>query len=113
MLHGNDGCDSAARRPFRSDRDPLRLDRFHEVVEQLVRHSFVEDAFVAESLEVELERFQFDADRVGRVLVDDRAEVRLPRLRTDARELRADNLDLILASDPRIREGFQFHVYNL
>lgn len=89
------------------DRHTARLTERDQVVEDLIRDRFVEDAFVAELDEVQLQRFQFHALFVGYILNADFAEVGQPGFRTDGRELGRPDVDLVLALGTRIGEGLQ------
>src|SRR3954466_11521315 len=87
--------DAGGERPGRLE--VARRTGVHEVVKNLVRHRLVEDAPVAEGLEVQLERLQLDAQPVRGVPKRDGPEVRVAGLRADAGELRADDLDGVVA----------------
>lgn len=90
-----------------NDFHPSWMSHGNEVVEDRVGDVFVIDALVAEALQVKLEALQFDADFVGRVGDRNRAEVGLARFRTDGRELRRGDFDLIIAIGKLILEGFE------
>jgi hypothetical protein len=72
-----------------------------------VGHVFVENALIAKALQVHLQAFQLDALPVGRVGERERAEIGLPRFRTDRRELGTDDLDDVVAAGKLIVERFQ------
>src|SRR5262249_7523440 len=67
---------------------PARVNRSHQVVEDLVGHRLVEDALVPEFNEVVLQRLQLDARGVGNVGDSDLPEIGQAGLGADRRELR-------------------------
>src|SRR5205085_3612729 len=67
-------------------------------VEDAVRHRLVESAFVAIEPDVELQRFQLDAQLVRNVVEHQRREVRLSGHRTDAGELRNLHVDPVITA---------------
>ena len=69
----------------------------HEIVEQAVDDGLIEDALLAVALEVEFQRLQLDTGSRRRVGEGDGAEVGLPRLGAEAGELRADDLNGVIA----------------
>ena len=79
----------------------------HQVVEDRVGDVLVKNALVAEALQVELQALQLDALLVGRVRDRERAEVGLAGLRAHRRELRRDDLDLVIAVGKLVFERFQ------
>src|SRR5439155_10007689 len=99
--------DAAAWREGADDATAHRPAGGHEIVEQAIDQGLVEDALVAVALQVELERFQFDAALGGRVGEGDGAEIRLPRLRTDAGEFRTDNFDAVIPAGKRVGKRLQ------
>src|SRR5262249_35088684 len=78
-----------------------------EVVEQSIRHLLVEDALIAEALEVEFQGLELDARFTGCVRERDCAEIRLTGLWADAGELGTDDLDGKFPARSRIRERLQ------
>jgi hypothetical protein len=103
-----DGCgNAAARGESADDAAASRPAGRHEVIEQAIDEGFVKHALVAVALEVELERFQLDAQRAGRIGERNGAEIGLAGLGTETGELGADDLDSVIASRLRIGEGFQ------
>jgi len=82
--------------------------RGDQFVEDAVDHVLVKHARVAETLEVELQTFEFHAQFVRDILDRDRAEVRLTCLRADAREFRRDVRDNVVAFRVRIVKRFQW-----
>src|SRR4051812_19480113 len=87
--------------------DPPGLTRRDQVVEDRVDRVFVEDPPVAIVEQVELQALELDASRRRDVGDHDGPEVGLAGLGTDRRELRAGDLDLVLAVGELVREGFQ------
>src|SRR5262249_21194799 len=103
---GDVGGDAAARREGARDPAAQRPAGRDEVVEQAVDEGFVEDALVAVALEVELERAQLDAGFAWSVGEGDGAEIGLPGLGAKTRELRADDLDGVIAAGILVRKRF-------
>src|SRR4051812_16076425 len=89
---GDGGADPAARGERPGHLAAARGTGPDEVVEQPVGDRLVEDSLVAECLEKELQRLQFDAQPVRGVPEGDGSEVRVAGLRTHAGKLRADDL---------------------
>lgn len=83
----------------REDRD--------EVVEDAIGDVLVEDALVAELLEIHFQAFEFDAAVGGRVAEGKDAEVGLARLGAERGELRGDDFDGVIAAGKLVLEGFQ------
>ena len=61
------GLDAAANRKIADDRHATRLAGGDEIVEDLIRDIFVENALIAELDQIVLERLQFDTELVGHV----------------------------------------------
>ena len=95
----------AARGPFCHDGHRARLQDTDQVIEYLVGDVFVKDATVAEGLEVELVRFEFDAGSVGDVGEADGAVVGLAGFGANRSELRGDVLDFVVAFGVGVGEG--------
>ena len=72
-----------------------RLADGNQVIENLVRHTFEEDANAAVGLEVELQRAEFHAPGTRHVADDNRRKIGLSRLWTKRRKLRARKLDRV------------------
>src|SRR5262245_7831021 len=104
---GDGGGDAAARRERPDDAAAPRPARRHKVVQKPVHHRLVKDAFVAITLQVQLQRLQLDATLAGSVRERDRAEVGLSGFRTEAGELRTDDINGVIATRSGIGEGFQ------
>ena len=79
----------------------------HQVVEDHVHDVLVEDPLVPEGLDVELQALQLDAHPVRHVEDLDRAEVGLPRLRADGRELGAAVADEVVAAGVTVGEDLE------
>src|SRR5678815_5800337 len=79
-------------------RDRSRRNRAHQVVADLVRDGLVERTFVAVAPQVELQALQLHAQLAWYVIDRDRCEVGLTRDRTQAGELGALELDVVLAA---------------
>lgn len=77
---------TAARRPATFDARAPRLYDREEVVHDSVGDRFVENAFVAERLQIHFQTLQLDANFVGHVAENDRAVVGLVRFGTHRRE---------------------------
>src|SRR5437870_3933189 len=84
------GGDAAARRESGLEGHRPRLEDGRQVVENTIGHVFIKDADVPELLQIELQAFQLHALAIGHVGDGERAEIGLPGLGTDRRELRAD-----------------------
>src|SRR5262245_50566513 len=93
--------DSAADVELPGHGDPPRTQRRHQIVEYPVRHLLEEMALVPERPEVELERFQLNAQPVGNIAHHDRPEIGLSGHRAQGGVLRADVPDDVVA----IRRG--------
>lgn len=78
---GNDdvAVQATARSPLAFDGDLSRLYDGDKVVHDAVGNSFVENAFVSETLKVHFQAFQLDTDLVGNISEHDPAVVWLPR----------------------------------
>jgi hypothetical protein len=75
VADGNFGLDAAANRKVADDGHPARLAGGDEVVENLIRHVFVENAFVAELDKVVFEGLQFDTQAVRDIRDANLAEI--------------------------------------
>jgi hypothetical protein len=98
VVGGDDAANAASAAPVRLDPQPGRVHAGDEVIADGVGDGFVEDALVAETLEVHLQALELDADAAVAVRTraephDDFAEVRVPGLGAEARELFGDVLD--------------------
>jgi hypothetical protein len=99
---GHSCLDAAANGKISDDRHAARLERRDEIVENLVGRVFVEDPAVSEADEVVLQRLELYATVVRNVGDPDLAEVRQARLRAERLELRAANLDFVVAFGSRV-----------
>src|SRR4029450_7192889 len=95
-----------AGREVADDRHALRGAHGDQIVEDLVGHRFVEDALVPEVEQVVLQRLQLDAPGTRCVSNAYLAEVGQSRLRAHRRELRAADVDLVIAFGPGVRKRF-------
>src|SRR5690606_5907686 len=93
ITDGNVAVEPAARRPLALDRHPAWFDDGDEVIHDPVSHRFVENAFVAETLQVHLEALQFHAVLIGNVVEDDGAVVGLTGFGAHRGKLGATMLD--------------------
>ena len=93
---------SAARREARRQFHITRRENGNKVVQNLVRESFVKNAFVAIRLIIKFQTLEFNAFLIGDVFEREFAVVRLTRLRTKRRELRIHVLYHIVALRIRI-----------
>src|SRR4051812_5496253 len=98
MRYGDTGADAAAGGEGGDELEAAGIQGGDEVVEDAVGDILVEDALVAEALEVHLQTFQLDALLLGRVGERERAEIGLARHRADRSELGADDFDDVIAA---------------
>ncbi len=77
---------TAAHTPFGYNVHFKRVADGNEVVEDFVRHGFVENTFVAEIQKVVFQRFEFNARLVGYVFDGYRTKVGQSRYWTDRRK---------------------------
>src|SRR3954466_4593813 len=107
MPRDDDRVDSAADEEISGDFAAARLQCRDEIVEDPVGDGLVERALVAVAPEVELEALELHAELAGHVADADGREVRLPRHRAEAGELRRLEADLVLAIRLRIGKGLE------
>ena len=81
---------------------PHGIAGLHKIIQKPVDHLFVEYSFVSESLQVQFQRFQFDAPIRRSIRERDRAEVGLPCFGANAREFRTNNIDDVIPPWSRI-----------
>lgn len=105
--HG--GGDAAADGEAEDDFQPSRVDGGDDIGTNFIGDGFVEGPFVAIGPEIEFPRFQFDTEFMRDVADQDRGEIRLARLRTEAREFRAFAFDEIIPL--RLRIGKRFELF--
>src|SRR5215471_7545136 len=111
LLGGELGGDRRAQPPPRREGG----DDFHlpgttsrdEVFEDAIGHMLVKHAVIAEALQVQLERFELDAQPVGDVSNRQLSEIGLTGLGADRRELRTDRFDRIIAVRELVFESLQ------
>ena len=107
MRDGNRRGDPAACSPATFEGRTARFDDFEEVIENSVRHVFVENSLVAELLQVELEAFELHAFSIRNVPENQRTEVRLAGFGADRSELGAKDFDGILSVRVRVIEALE------
>src|SRR4051794_9037990 len=79
----------------------------HKVVHQAIGHVLVKNALVAKLLQIKLQRLQFDAELLGRVLASNCSEVRLAGLGAYRRELWAHDFNDVIAAGVLVRKRFK------
>ena len=84
-----------------------RLGRSHEVIQNSIGDVFVENAFVAKSLEVHFQALEFDAEFVWNVPKRELSEIGLARLGTDGGKFGAKMLDGVVTLRERVFKNFQ------
>lgn len=104
-FHGR--SDSASRSEFGDDRHPPRSRGCDQIIQDVIRHPFIERAVIAELLQVQLQRLQLIAQPVGNVGDRQRAEIRLARLGANGCELGADCFDLIAPVGTWVLKSFE------
>ena len=83
-----------------------RLTGGDQIVEDLVGNGFVKRAFTAVGPQIELERFELEADLIRHVGDADGGEVGLAGPWADASKLGALHIDFKVALGPRVGKGF-------
>lgn len=111
MIDDDVGGDAAAGREGAGDGHALGGAGLHEIVEDLVGGRFIENALVSIRQQVILQRLQFDAAFVRRVLNDDLAEVGQARFGAHRSELGAANVNFVVALRAGIRESLECSVH--
>ncbi len=84
-----------------------RLGRSHEVIQNSIRHVFVENAFVPKPLQVHFQALEFYAKFVWNVPKRELSEIGLSCLGTDGREFGAKMLDRVVTLRKRVFKNFQ------
>ena len=107
MRDGDRRGDPAACSPATFEGRTARFDDFEEVIENSVRHVFVENPLVSELLQVELEAFELHAFSIRNVPENQRTEVRLAGFGADRSELGAKDFDGILSVRVRVIEALE------
>lgn len=105
MLSPDGAADAAPDAPVRNDDHPFRLAARHQIPENGIRHVLVENALVAEPLQVEFQALQLDTRFRGDVTDGQCCEVGLACVGAEARELLHVMLDQIVARRLRVRKG--------
>src|SRR5712691_3240556 len=109
------GGDPAPDVPDRRNAEASWLKAFDQVVQDRVRNIFMKDAFVAEAPQVELQALQLQDLRSWHIGDGEDRKVGLAGHRADAREFRADALNLIVpigmrvGYDHQVLRGFRRH----
>ncbi len=101
------GMDAAAHEELAGHLHPPRLAGGHQVVQNLVDHRLVERPLIPVRPQIQLERLQLDTLVIGHVMDFDMGEIRLAGARTQAGELRALHIDLVIPVRVRVEEHFQ------
>lgn len=78
-----------------------------EIVEDPVGHIFVENSFIAEFLQVQLETLELNTLLVRNVSKHKRSEIGLPGFRTDRSEFGAYDFDAILSVRVRVVKALE------
>lgn len=97
----DDGGDTTASLPMGFDGQLAGGGDSDEIVENAIGDILIEDAFVAEFLEIEFEAFELNAQTIGDVAEDECAEIGLTGFGADRSELGAFDLDGVIP----LREG--------
>lgn len=100
-------ADAAAGGEGGDELEATGLENGDEVVEDAVGDVLVEDALVAEALEVHLQALQLNALLFGRVRECERAEIGLAGFGADRGEFGTDDFDDVIAAGKLVVEGFQ------
>ncbi len=108
VFDGNDTADAATRPPVAFQFGIARLRDGDKIVEYSIGHVFVKNSLISESLEVQLEAFQFHAKLVRDVAKHQGTKVGLARFWANRGKLWTTNLDLIVSIRKTIVKNFQF-----
>lgn len=106
-MHSDNRANAATRCEFGSQCRLPRLDHGDKVVQNSVGHIFVENAFIAKLLQVELEAFEFDALLIGGVIECQHAKIGLSRFGANGGEFGTNDFDLIVSFRKLIVKRFQ------
>jgi hypothetical protein len=90
--------DSATRRKLRSNSGFTRRTGFDEIVQNPVRHGFIEGAIVAIRCQIKLERLALDAKPIWHIIDVDPGKIRLTGDRTEAREIVGLKVNVIMSA---------------
>jgi hypothetical protein len=104
---GNVAVQAAAGRPATLHRGAAWFDDRQKVVHDLVGYRFVENPFVAKSLQVHFQTLQFHTHFVRYIRENDRSVVRLAGFGADRRELGADMFDRKVSLWARVVKHFK------
>ena len=105
MFDANISKDTAAHEKFGGQAQKARINGRDEIVQNLVGHRFMKTAFVAESPDVKLQTFEFDAEFVWNIVKRQRGKVGLTGDRAQAGKFGDFHMNLKIALHRRIREG--------
>ena len=108
VLRRYDAMNSTSRVELANYLHPLGFARFYKVVEDAINNIFVENAFVAVFLQIELETFQFDTEFIRDVFYFYCAKIGLTCPWTDRCKLGCNMLDGIIPVRVRIIKCFNF-----
>lgn len=108
MLGNDDRADAAAYVEGSGYLHVSGLASFYQFIQEPVGYGFVEDAFVAEAVVVELEGLQFDAKLIGNVFEIDGGEVGLTGFGAYRREFRTGVDDRVVTMRSRIWKGLDY-----
>src|SRR5262245_39655086 len=107
MLGDDRGVDAAAHVESGRETHETWRDGGNQVLEDLVGDRLVKRAAIAERPDIELERLELHASRVGYVLEIERGEIRLPGARAQTREFRDRHPDRVIALALRVGESLE------
>src|SRR5262249_22300481 len=105
--YGDACCYSAPRRKCRHELHSSRLQYCDQIVEDAVGDIFIEYAFIAKALQVQLQALELYALAIRRVGNRQCPKVGLPSLRADGSEFRADDLNYVVSIGKLILKRFQ------
>src|ERR1700682_3183079 len=107
MCDFHNGLDAPTYVKVPDDFEESRVERSDEVAGDAIRDGLMEGSLVTVGPQIELERLELDALRIGRVADADRGEVRLARHGAEAGELRRLERDLVVALGVGIGKGLE------
>ncbi len=106
-MRGDFRGDAAAGAEVADNGHAARCTAPRQIVENSISQIFVEDALVAVTLEIELDRFKLQAELVGTIRDMDRAEIGLAGLGAETGKFRTIDLDIVIPLRMGILERFQ------
>ncbi len=104
---GDDGADATSSLPVGDDFHVLGVHHLGQVITDFIGDGFVENTLIAETLEVELERLEFDAQILGDKANRHGAKVGVTGFGAGAGELFRDMLDEKISAGRGSRETFE------